>query len=97
MELQQKITNEQLFDKMCEVQALLEKPKVEKGLWDIQDIANYCGFGYDHTYKNIITDPRFPAPIDLQGKAGSKRTKRLFIRQEVIQFFEKNKQRKYRL
>lgn len=92
-----KITTEQLFTKMCEVQSLLENPKVEKGLWEIQDIADYCGLSYAHTYQNIVTDPRFPAPVDIQSKEGSKRSKRLFVREEVITFFTKHKKKKYRI
>lgn len=89
------ITNEQLFAKMCEVQEMLANPKVEKGLWNIQDVADYCGLSYHHVYSNIITDLRFPAPVDLQGRTDGN-TKRLFIKTEVIAFFERYKKKKYR-
>lgn len=93
MELQQKITNEQLFAKLCDVEKLLNTQKIEKGLWEIQDIADYCGFSYHHTYSYIISDPRFPASIDISGKGGS-RTKRLYLKKDVIEFFAKHKQKK---
>lgn len=95
-ETQLSITPELLFHKICEVQSLLENPKVEKGLWDIHDVADYCGLSYNHTYSNIVSDPRFPAPVDIQGKDGGK-AKRLFIREEVIAFFTKHKKKKNRV
>lgn len=96
-QIENKITNEQLFHKMCEVEALLANPKVEKGLWSIQDIADYCGLSYTHTYTYIVTDPKFPAPVDIQGKDGSNKSKRLFVKTEVIAFFNKHKKKKYRV
>lgn len=96
-ETEQTITIEQVFQKICEVQKALDKPKVEKGLWEIQDVANYCGFSYTHTYKNIVADPRFPPPVDIQSTEGSKKSKSLFLREEVIRFFEKHKKKKNRI
>ncbi|EGP03035.1 hypothetical protein AAUPMG_11821, partial [Pasteurella multocida subsp. multocida str. Anand1_goat] len=54
--MQQTITNEQLFKKICEVQqALFSQEK--RGLWTIQDVADFCGFSYHHTYREIVSDP----------------------------------------
>ncbi|MGX2968677.1 helix-turn-helix transcriptional regulator [Ursidibacter sp. B-7004-1] len=89
------ITTAQLFAKMCEVQEMLENPKVEKGLWNIQDVADYCGLSYHHVYSTIISDPRFPAPVDLQSRADGN-SKRLFVKKEVIAFFERYKKKKHR-
>lgn len=92
----QPVTIETLFNKLCALEERLDKPSVEKGLWDTQDIANFCGLSYNHTYSHIITDPRFPAPVDISGKFGSKNSKKLFMRNEVIRFFETHKKKKYR-
>lgn len=89
------ITNEQLFQKLCDVEKLLLTPKVEKGLWSIQDIADYMGFSYIHTSTNIVTDPRFPAAIDMKGRKGAKDAKKLFMREEVIKFFSTHKRKKH--
>lgn len=92
----QEITNAQLFAKMCAIEARLNSPTVEKGLWNIQDVANYCGLSYHHVYSHIITDPRFPAQVDLQGRTGGG-TKALFVSKEVIAFFERHKKKKHRV
>ena len=65
---EQPISNNQLFAKLCEVEKLLSTPKVEKGLWTIQDIADYMGFSYGYVFKNIISAPRFPVPIDIKSQ-----------------------------
>lgn len=83
---EQPISNNQLFAKLCEVEKLLTKPKVEKGLWTIQDIADYMGFSYGHVFKNIIPDPRFPAPIDIESRT-NKDPKKLFVSEEIKAFF----------
>ncbi|BDE04558.1 hypothetical protein NM952_08590 [Pasteurella multocida subsp. multocida] len=92
--MQQTITNEQLFKKICEVQqALFSQEK--RGLWTIQDVADFCGFSYHHTYREIVSDPRFPAPVDIAGRTGGK-SKNLFLKDEVIEFFSRNKKKKNR-
>lgn len=95
METQQAVTNEQLFAKLCDVEKLLAEPKVEKGLWDIQDVADFCGMSYGHVYSNIVSDPRFPAPVDIGSRTG--KPKKLFLGKEVKAYFEKNKQKKHRI
>lgn len=90
------VTNEQVFQKLCAVEQLLRAPKVEKGLWDIQDIADYMGLSYGHVYENIITDSRFPAAVDLSSRKGVK-AKRLFPKNEVVAFFERHRQKKHRI
>ncbi len=83
------ITNEQLFNKLCEVEKMLANPKVEKGLWDMQDIASFAGVSVAYTY-NFTKDPRFPAPVELTGRTG-KSARKLFLASDVIAFFEKSK------
>lgn len=95
METQQAVTNEQLFAKLCDVEKLLAEPKVEKGLWGIQDVADYCGMSYHHVYSNIVSDPCFPAPVDIGSRTG--KPKKLFIGKEVKAYFEKRKQKKHRI
>ncbi|WP_032092091.1 hypothetical protein [Necropsobacter rosorum] len=95
------VTNEQVMKKLVEIEGLLlavqeKESKEPKGLWDIQDIADYSGFSYRHTYGNIISDPRFPAPVNLQSRTGGK-CKPLFVKDEVIEFFVKNKKKKHRI
>lgn len=51
---------------------------------------------YGHVYENIVTDPRFPAPVDIPGKDGAK-PKKLYIKTEVISYFERHKQKKNRI
>ena len=92
MDLEKQITNEQVFNKLCEVEKLLLEPKIEKGLWEIQDIADYCGLSYHHVYSNIVSDPKFPSPIDL---TGNEKQKKLFFKKEVIAFFERRKRKKH--
>ena len=91
---EQPISNNQLFAKLCEVEKLLITPKVEKGLWTIQDIADYMGFSYGHVFKNIIPDPRFPAPVDIESRT-NKDPKKLFVSEEVKAFFTRHKRKKY--
>lgn len=91
---EQLISNNQLFAKLCEVEKLLITPKVEKGLWTIQDIADYMGFSYGHVFKNIIPDPRFPAPVDIESRT-NKDPKKLFVSEEVKAFFTRHKRKKY--
>lgn len=82
---EQPISNNQLFAKLYEVEKLLITPKVEKGLWTIQDIADYMGFSYRHVFKNIIPDPRVPAPVDIESRT-NKAPKKLFVSEEVKAF-----------
>lgn len=92
------ITNEQVMEKLAVIEKLImeQHAKESKGLWDINDVATYCGFSYRHTYGNIISDPKFPAPVNLQSRTGGK-CKALFIKDEVIEFFVKNKKKKHRI
>lgn len=90
---QPEISNQQLFAKLLDVEKLLTTPKIEKGLWSMQDIADYCGLSYGHVSTFIIADPKFPAPVNIPSSRNG-RPKRLFIREDVINFFAKNKQKK---
>lgn len=92
------VTNEQVMEKLEALERLVlaQQSRDIKGLWDIQDIADYSGFSYRHTYGNIISDPRFPAPVNLQSRTGGK-CKPLFVKDEVIEFFVKNKKKKHRI
>lgn len=92
------VTNEQVMEKLVELEGLIlaVQAKESKGLWDIQDVADYSGFSYRHTYGNIISDPKFPAPVNLQSRTGGK-CKTLFVKDEVIEFFVKNKKKKHRI
>ena len=76
---EQPISNNQLFAKLCEVKKLLITPKVEKGLWTIQDIADYMGFSY--------------VPIDIKSQT-KKDPKKLFVSEEVKAFFARHKRKK---
>ena len=86
------ITNEQLYNKLGEVERMLASPKVEKGLWDMQDIASFAGVSVAYTY-NFTKDPRFPAPVELTGRTG-KSSRKLFLASDVTAFFEKSKAKK---
>ena len=90
---EQPISNNQLFAKLCEVEKLLITPKVEKGLWTIQDIADYMGFSYGYVFKNIISAPRFPVPIDIKSQT-KQDPKKLFVSEEVKAFFARHKRKK---
>lgn len=92
------VTNEQVMEKLLELEALIvtNQAKEVKGIWTIQDVADYCGFSYRHTYGSIITDPKFPAAVNLQSRTGGK-CKPVFVKDEVIEFFAKNKKRKHRI
>lgn len=90
------ISVEQLFAKLCEVEQLLKSQKEQKGIWNIQDIADYCGMSYRHVYGNIVSDPRFPAAVDLPSRTGGK-CKPVFVRDEVIRYFVQNKKKKHRV
>lgn len=86
---------EKILEKLSALEDLVLglQHKTEKGLWDIQDVADYCGFSYRHVYGWIITDPRFPAEVDLQSRTGGK-AKRVFVAQEVKDFFARYKKKK---
>ncbi|OOF45984.1 hypothetical protein [Rodentibacter trehalosifermentans] len=92
------VTNEQVMEKLEALERLVlaQQSREIKGLWDIQDVADYSGFSYRHTYGNIISDPKFPAPVNLQSRTGGK-CKTLFVKDEVIEFFVKNKKKKHRI
>ena len=97
----QTVTNEQLYAKLCELEALLNKPTIHehsREIWTIQDIADYLGFSYRHVYGSIISDPKFPAPLNLQSRTGSRQnSKDLYISGEVVQFCLNNKKAKARI
>lgn len=66
----QGISNEQLFEKLAKVEALLEQAKFanvdEKSmaLWELEDIAKYMGFTYRHV-QNMVNDVYFPKAVRL--------------------------------
>lgn len=47
------------------------------------------GFSYGHVFKNIIPDPRFPAPVDIESRT-NKDPKKLFVSKEVKAFFTRH-------
>ncbi|MBN6074880.1 hypothetical protein HYE60_06425 [Aggregatibacter actinomycetemcomitans] len=63
------ITNEALFEKLAEVQAMLSMQGKFAGideksvqLWDLQDIADYCKVSYRQA-QSITAAPYFPKAI----------------------------------
>ena len=83
-ELKQKIT-------YLETQKALNENSKE--LWNIKQIAKYFGFTEEHTRRSIISDPRFPSPLDLKARTGG-RCKKLYISGEVVRFAVRFKQKK---
>ncbi|MCT8824716.1 hypothetical protein Q7506_05670 [Glaesserella parasuis] len=98
-EIVQAVSNEQVFAKLCEVEALLrERPLNENSreLWTVQQVADYFQCTYDHASRCIVSDPRFPAAVDIQGRTGGK-SKNLYISGEVVQFCLKQKKKKAKI
>ena len=50
----------------------------------------------EHTAKNIVASPHFPAPIDIKGRTGWK-SKNLYVSGEVVAFCLRWKKKKVRL
>lgn len=98
METQSVISNAQILEKLTALEQLVMQMKGEdkKGLWGIQDVADYCGMSYRHVYGNIVADPRFPAQVDVQSRTGGN-SKPLFVKEEVIEFFKRYKKKKHRI
>lgn len=93
------VSNEALFAKLCEVEALLKAQSLNehsKELWSIADVANYFKCSYDHAARCIVTDTRFPAPIDIKGRTGNK-SKNYYIAGEVIRFCLQQRKKKARV
>lgn len=60
------ITNEQLFEKLAELQSLLAKQQINENsreLWSVSDIAKYFDYSDRHVRGAIICDPKFPKPV----------------------------------
>lgn len=97
--LNESVTNAQILEELRELKALLARHEINehsRELWDVQKVADYFGFTYDHTFRNIVTSPHFPAPIDIQGRTGGK-SKNLYVSGEVVSFCLRWKKRKARL
>lgn len=95
----QAVSNEQVFAKLCEVEALLrERPLNENSreLWTVQQVADYFQCTYDHASRCIVSDPRFPAAVDIKGRTGGK-SKNLYVSGEVVQFCLRQKKKKAKI
>ncbi|AXP61871.1 hypothetical protein CH625_002720 [Haemophilus influenzae] len=93
------ITNEQVMEKLASIEALLQKPIINehsRELWTIDDVAKYFGFSMDHTRRNVIASPFFPAAVAISGRTGGK-SKDLYVSGEVVSFCLKHKKRKARI
>ncbi len=95
------ITNEQLFEKLSAVEALLAvqatSTKAEKfkniddksmQLWTIQDIADYTQKSYRHVQSALLPSPYFPKAVRLpeQRNPNKKGQKRLWFAGEVVRY-----------
>lgn len=100
MEQLQAVSNEQVFAKLCEVEALLREQKQpnedSRELWNRAQVASYFGMSEDHTARCVLTHPRFPAPVDIKGRTGGK-SKDLYIAGEVVRFCLQNRKSKHRI
>lgn len=93
------ITNEQLMEKLTALETMLQKPVINehsRELWTIDDVAAYFGFSMDHTRRNVIASPYFPAAVAISGRTGGK-SKDLYVSGEVVAFCLKHKKRKPRI
>ena len=95
----QTITNEQLFEKLSEVEALLlNKSKFEQGsieLVSAHEIADYLGYSYEHAKRAVMADPRFPPAVEFMGRTGGKTANR-WIAGDEVQFVIAMRRRKMR-
>ncbi|MGX2974670.1 hypothetical protein [Ursidibacter arcticus] len=85
--VEQVVTNEQVFAKLCEVEKLLKCKGVNehsRELWDLEDVANYFGYTKEHTCRSVTASPHFPKPIAVQGLRG--RGAKKWVSGEVVQF-----------
>ena len=60
------VTIQQILDELKEIKALLSKPEINehsREIWDIQKIADYFGFSYEHTAKISWQAHIFPPPL----------------------------------
>ena len=93
------ITNEQVMEKLASIEDLLQKPVINehsRELWTIDDVGKYFGFSMDHTRRNVIASPFFPAAGAISGRTGGK-SKDLYVSGEVVSFCLKHKKRKARI
>lgn len=95
----QAVSNEQVFAKLCEVEALLrERPLNENSceLWTVQQVADYFQCSPGHAARCIVSDARFPAAVDVQGRTGGK-SMNLYVSGEVVRFCLRQKKKKAKI
>ncbi len=95
-QLQQAVSNEQLFAKLCAVETLLKAQQLSehsRELWGNQQIADYFKVSTEHARRWIVVDPRFPAPVDTLSRTGGN-SKNLYVSGEVVQFALKYRKKK---
>lgn len=88
--LQSTINNDHIYEKLTEIEELLKKPKVEKQLLTIQEVADFLGLSYDHTYSYIIKQKDFPNPVLIKGNGA--KPKRMFLKEDVMNFIKKKRE-----
>ncbi|HDR1048303.1 TPA: hypothetical protein R4346_001627 [Pasteurella multocida] len=94
--MQQTITNEQLFEKLAELQSLLAKQQINENsreLWSVSDIAKYFDYSDRHVRGAIICDPKFPKPVRVpsQRDINKPTTDARWFAGEVVKYAERRK------
>ncbi|MGR6981247.1 hypothetical protein ACUHGC_07560 [Testudinibacter sp. P27/CKL/0425] len=99
----QQITNEQLFEKLSAVEALLAAQiqqtrfahitEQSMEIWTTKDIADYFRVTERHARASIICDPWFPAPVKTPSQRDQKKQTRSvrYISGEVVTYARRRK------
>ncbi|SMB82335.1 hypothetical protein SAMN05660772_02062 [Pasteurella testudinis DSM 23072] len=99
----QNITNEQLFEKLSAVEALLAAQLEQKRfahiteqsveIWTTQDVADYFRVTERHARASIVCDPWFPTPVKTPSQRDqTKQTKSVrYISGEVVTYARRKK------
>lgn len=98
-EIVEAVSNEQVFAKLCELEALLkERPLNEdsRELWTLKQVADYFHCTPEHASRCIVKDPRFPAAVDVLGRTGGE-SRNLYISGEVVKFCLRQKKKKAKI
>lgn len=95
----QAVSNEQVFAKLCDLEALLKARTLNEDsreLWTLKQVAAYFHCTPEHASRCIVSDPRFPAAVDVLGRTGGE-SRNLYISGEVVKFCLRQKKKKAKI
>ncbi|OOF60823.1 MULTISPECIES: hypothetical protein [Rodentibacter] len=92
------VTNEQVMEKLVELEGLLARQAIHensKELWDINQVAEYFGYTVRHM-REVAADPFFPRPVQVPSQRNLNQPTnqvRYFVG-EIVQYAKHRQQRR---